>query len=100
MQPQLVWLSGLEHHPMNQQAAGLTPGYVREHAQVVGLIFDWGECRRQPIHVSLSSSPPPPSQINKIKLKNTEHLFTSMLWFFIFILQLAWLPPKAATKGY
>ena len=43
--PWLVWLSWLEHPPINQT--------------VVGLVPIWGMCERQPIYLSLSLSLPP-----------------------------------------
>ena len=74
IQSWLVWLSGLEHHPVHQNVVGSFP--VRAHTQFVGSIPSQGTYGRQPIDVSpshqcFSLSPPTPP----LSLKINKHFF-------------------------
>ena len=59
----LVWLSRLEHHPVNQKVADSIADQI--HAWVAGSIPNLDVCRRQRVDASLSLPAPPLSSENK-----------------------------------
>ena len=67
-----MWLSWLSIVLQTERL--LVRFLVRAHVWVVGLVLSQGVCKRKPITISLSVSPPPfpLSKINKIKKLNNK----------------------------